>query len=76
MAEGNHSFSDDDQTYPTPTPGFSPGGEDFGVIRMVDGHDPWAGGSAGANVHRPSAGRPSFGPPVGQPVEELNDTDG
>lgn len=71
MAEGNHDFSDDDQAYPVPTPGFAPGGADFGVIRIVDGHDPWAGGSKGANVHRPSAGRPrDFGPPVGEPVDD------
>lgn len=43
-------------TYPKPTEGFNPGsgdGEDFGVIRIIDGHKPWAGGIDGANVHHP-----------------------
>lgn len=54
------------QPYPTPE-GFSPGGGDPGVIRMVDGHKPWAGGDEGANVHHRSDGATD---PVGFPVED------
>lgn len=55
MARANRDFSDS----PTPIPkvhGFNPGGDDFGVVRMIDGHDPTGlGSNEGSNVHVPSS---------------------
>lgn len=59
MGRANRSFSSINQ--PTPgVPGFNPGGADFGVVRMVDGHDPFRNGIEGSNVHQPSAGDPMW----------------
>lgn len=65
----NHSFADDPQPYPS-VPGFDPGGDAFGVIRMIDGHMPWAGGIDGANTHVPSSPDHGHGPAVGLPVDD------
>lgn len=70
MPRRNHSFADDPQPYPT-VEGFSPGGEDAGYIRMIDGHDPWEGGVEGANVHQPSSDDHGFGPREGLPVDNV-----
>lgn len=68
MGRANRSFSSTDQ--PTPgVDGFNPGGDDFGVVRMVDGHDPFKTGIEGSNVHQPSAGSPEWDDPVGVTVE-------
>lgn len=70
MGRANRNFGDD----PTITgPGldeFNPGGSDFGVIRMIDGHDPYETGTDGSNVHQPSAGSPEWRDPKGVTVED------
>ena len=48
---------------------FNPGGSDFGVVRIVDGHYPYEGGTEGSNVHQPSAGDPGWDDPIGVEVE-------
>lgn len=62
-------LSDDPTPYPKPHPAFNPGGGDPGVIRMIDGHDPYSGGIEGANVHHRGEG---VGEPVGLPVEDVD----
>lgn len=60
MGRANRSFGDRDIPRP---PGFNPGGEDFGVIRTIDGRDPADGSS---NVHVPySDVDPDWDEPVG-----------
>lgn len=57
---------------PTPTiDGFNPGGDDFGVIRSIDGHDPYKVGIDGSNVHVPSSSEdPGWHDLTGIPVED------
>lgn len=69
MGRANRDFSSTRQSTPS-IPGFNPGGDDFGVIRMVDGHDPYALGSDAANVHAPNAGDPMWHDEVGVTVED------
>lgn len=62
MSRANRSFSSTNQ--PTPTvPGFTGGSaatEPWGVVRMIDGHEPGCLGTEGSNVHDPSAGDPGW----------------
>jgi len=58
MARANRNLGTEQ---PIPTiAGFNPGGDDFGVIRQIDGHGPFELGCDGANVHAPSAGDPMW----------------
>lgn len=57
--------------YPS-VPGFNPGGDDFGVIRMIDGHKPYKGGIEGSNVHHTGDGFGGGGE-VGLPVDEVGE---
>ena len=61
-SRANRDFATDHQATPT-VPGFSGGSnasESWGVIRIVDGHNPTATGNKGSNVHDPSAGDPMW----------------
>lgn len=49
---------------------FNPGGADFGVVRIVDGHEPYETGIDGSNVHQPSGGSPQWNDPIGPKVED------
>lgn len=61
--------------YPKPHPAFNPGDggdeAEAGYIRTIDGHDPYQGGTEGANVHHAGDG---FGDDerVGLPVEDVD----
>lgn len=63
MTKRDRGFSSSDQSFPSPDPAFNPGGDDFSVVRMIDGHDPTAEdgqakiGLDASNVHQPSASR-------------------
>lgn len=50
-------------------PGFNPGGDDFGVVRIIDGHEPYATGLDGSNVHQATGGDPGWHDPIGVTVE-------
>lgn len=72
MSRANRNFGEEDPTISAVGGGldaFNPGGDDFGVVRTVDGHDPFKGGIEGSNVHVPSAGDPGWDDPVGPAVE-------
>ncbi len=56
MTRANRDFAETSQPWPK-IPGFNPGGDDFGVVRMIDGHNPTETGEEGSNVHVPSAAR-------------------
>lgn len=43
-----------DQADPQPA-NFNPGGEDFGILRTIDGHQAMGIGLDAANIHQPSA---------------------
>jgi hypothetical protein len=67
MTRANRNFGEDDPTFRGPgLEAFSPGGDDFGVVRIIDGHNPTATGEEGSNVHQPSAGSPMWDDPVSQ----------
>ena len=69
MTRANRNFGDDDPVIRAVgggLEGFNPGGEDFGVVRQVDGHNPTATGMEGSNVHQPSAPRPQWDDPISQ----------
>lgn len=71
----NRNFGEEDPTISAVgggLDGFNPGGDDFGVIRQVDGHDPYEIGREGANVHAPSAGDPQWDTPVGPAVDSTS----
>jgi len=71
MSRANRNFSSTPQTQPSPCHGFNPGGDDFGVVRIVDGHDPYETGSEGSNVHVPSSSTgPGWDDAAGVPVED------
>ncbi len=55
MTRANRDFAETSQPWPS-VPGFNPGGDDFGVVRMVDGHNPAHTGAEGSNVHVPKSG--------------------
>lgn len=62
MGANRNLGSDNKMTNP---PLFNPGGEDFGVVRTIDGHHPGAVGEAGRNVHYPNGtGDPGWHDPV------------
>ena len=68
MGRANRSFSS--QSAPMPE-GFNPGGDDFGVVRILDGHDPYEIGLEGSNVHQPSSSvDPGWHDQAGVPVED------
>lgn len=70
MARANRNFGEKDPQFRgSPLHGFSPGGADFGVVRTIDGHDPYEGGIEGSNVHQPSAGDPGWNDEVGVTVD-------
>lgn len=60
----NRNFGDDPEIRGVHN--FNPGGNDFGVIRQVDGHNPTATGADGSNIHVPSAGSPEWNDPISQ----------
>lgn len=69
MGRANRNFGDD-PTFDGPgLDAFNPGGGDFGIVRIIDGHDPYKVGEDGSNVHVPSAGSPEWNDPVGPEVE-------
>lgn len=70
MGRANRNFGDNGEIRGAGLTGFNPGGDDFGVVRQVDGHDPFKGGLEGSNVHVPSAGSPGWDDPVGVTVED------
>lgn len=71
MSRANRDFGDTpDINSKVPGPGFNPGGDDFGVVRMIDGHLPYETGMDGSNVHVPSAGDPLWNDPIGVKVED------
>lgn len=74
MTRANRDFSSTPQSIPT-IPGFNPGGDDFGIIRQVDGHDPYNLGIEGSNVHQPSAPREDWGGMEGLPVTDYDSDD-
>lgn len=59
----NRNFGDDGEIRGIAN--FNPGGNDFSVIRQVDGRTP----QEGSNIHQPSAGDPMWGDPLGNTVE-------
>lgn len=64
----NRDFASSPQATPT-VHGFSGGSnadEPWGVIRIVDGHNPCATGNKGSNVHDPSAGDPMWDTPFSE----------
>lgn len=68
MSRANRNFGTSDSSI-RGVHNFKPGGGDFGVVRMIDGHDPYETGADGSNVHVPSAGSPGWDDPVGPEVE-------
>lgn len=68
MGRANRNFGDDAEIRGVHN--FNPGGDDFGVVRVADGHDPYKVGADGSNVHVPSAGDPGWDEPVGPAVED------
>lgn len=69
MSRANRNFG---TPQPQPTiPNFNPGGDDFGVVRIIDGHDPYQIGCEGSNVHVPSSSTgPGWMDEAGLPVED------
>ncbi len=62
MTRANRNFESTNQPVPTVT-GFVGGSrapEEFGYVRIIDGHDPTAIGVEGSNVHVPGAGDPAW----------------
>lgn len=70
MSRANRNFGDDAVIRGPGLDAFNPGGADFGVVRAVDGHEPYEGGIEGSNVHQPSAGSPEWNDPLGVKVED------
>lgn len=54
MTRKNRSLTDTPRPTPSPDSAFNPGGDDFAMVRMLDGHDPTNIGQEGSNVHVPS----------------------
>ncbi len=67
MSRANRNLGSDNAT--PGIEGFNPGGDDFGVVRIIDGHDPYKVGTDGSNVHQPSGGDPQWHDPIGVTVE-------
>ena len=77
MTRANRDFSSTPQATPT-VPGFTGGSaarEPWGIVRMIDGHDPSNLGIDGSNVHDPSAGAPEWDSPYTQYEAEGMDTE-
>lgn len=76
MTRANRDFASTPQPVPT-VPGFTGGSnarESWGIVRMVDGHNPACNGIDGSNVHDPSAGDPGWHDPYTQYEAEASDT--
>lgn len=74
MSRADRNFGENDPEFRGPgLHGFAPGGDDFGVVRQIDGHDPFKGGIEGSNVHVPSAGDPGWHDPIGPAVNDSGD---
>lgn len=54
MTRANRDLASESQPLPS-IDGFNPGGDDFGVVRQIDGHNPRFIGEEGSNVHVPSS---------------------
>lgn len=54
MTRANRDFAETTQALPA-IDNFNPGGDDFGVVRQIDGHNPKFTGADGSNVHVPSS---------------------
>lgn len=65
MPAANRTFSSTPQKQPG-IANFNPGGDDFSVIRIIDGHAPFCDGLEGTNEHQPTAGSPEWDDAVSQ----------
>ena len=74
MGRANRNFGDDPTFRGPGLENFNPGSntsEDWGVVRQVDGHEPYETGMDGSNVHVPDSNvSPGWNDPIGVKVED------